>query len=705
MNAIVYHIFCVGDYINVVKNQIKRVIDSGLYEWCDRFEVTCIDPEGVYQGIDEIFVSLDKVNIFKTTENRYEYLSIKKVWDISQINDGKLFYFHTKGVSNKYKNLITKETSEWKSKGVETWKECLEFFLIDKFRDCLEKLDEYDTCGVTCNNGWYSGNFWWTNMSYIRTNSEPGMGDRWYFENWLNSGKKYNGFEFYHFDYNGYFSYLPHYVFKDGKKLNDFDCKLIDAQYGAIDIQQDEGYGVIKTSTLIDVTKTIKSLIQEGKTVSVVDNIYFTDPAYMQKKYLIINFKINEDECRIVFNEGWKYDINFLKMEKKKPKILFLGHTSKIYDGHSIKIDRSDLTRKMSCLETWVPEVEYEGHEVIFFEGNADELKYDFNNRLLSLPIPGDYDYNPSRVEPPRSLMLERLVGAIEWSLMNKEFDYIFRTDDGSYINYFILDKVYDEIDGFDSISNGFGGGGGMFFSRDLCEKIVKQNNENKLSLMHHIEDVAIHRVIPSLTTKIKYLNIFSHQYVVGEDLFTIHYTNGKRMYFTDSILKRYYYEDKMSKRNIILNYPIHNTLDPIHEYPNTWNHEGRLTPIWYSYTTNHINWEHYGQLMRSNFECRLMNPFGKNSTMKLVFYKTIFDVDKSHEKDTLLSYFKSIRDEGEIMFFLENETDTSNKMIEFLSNSNLKIQKGINDIKHIIDSTEIKSESGLLIKITKYES
>jgi hypothetical protein len=388
-----------------------------------------------------------------------------------------------------------------------------------------------------------------------------------------------------------------------------------------------------------------------------------------------------------------------------KPKILFLAHTSRVYDGHSIKIDRSDLTRKMSCLETWVPEVEYQGHEVVFFEGNAEEVKYDFNNRILSLPLPGEYDHNPCRLDPPKSLMLDRLIGAIEWALENKEFDYIFRTDDGSYVNYFMLDRIYKEIEGFDSISNGFGGGGGLFFSRNLCEKIVKLHNETPQSLIHHIEDIAMHCIINSLADiKIKHSNLFFHQYVIGEELFTIHYTNGKRMYFTDSILKRYFEENKTGKRKIILNYPIHSTLDPINEYPNTWECQGQLTPIWYSYTTNHKNWEHYGQLIRSNFEPRCINPFGKNSILKLFFYKTVFDIDKHHEKEALLSYIESIIEDGTIMFFLESETKESNKMVDFLKYQNLKVEQEVKDIENIIESNEIKSEKGILIQIKKYE-
>ena len=65
-------------------------------------------------------------------------------------------------------------------------------------------------------------------------------------------------------------------------------------------------------------------------------------------------------------------------------KILFLAFTSKIYKSEgiytgtsSVYTDRADLTRKLSCMDTWVPRVEEKGHEVIFFDGGNNELLFD----------------------------------------------------------------------------------------------------------------------------------------------------------------------------------------------------------------------------------------------------------------------------------------------------------------------------------------
>ena len=48
----------------------------------------------------------------------------------------------------------------------------LEYFLVDNFNECLKQLENYDSCGVTCNDGWFWGNFWWSKPSHIKRLSD-----------------------------------------------------------------------------------------------------------------------------------------------------------------------------------------------------------------------------------------------------------------------------------------------------------------------------------------------------------------------------------------------------------------------------------------------------------------------------------------------------------------------------------------------------
>jgi hypothetical protein len=314
MNVIVYHIFCVGDYLDVVNSQIEKLKVSGLYNWCDTLEVSCVDTEDKYEGIDEIFNGMDKVNLFKTNRNAYEYWGINKVWELSQQHDGKVFYFHAKGVSNTYKNLVTKETSNWKVEGIKIWRDALEHHLIDNFQKCVLDLDEYDTCGMTCVGNWFWGNFWWANLSFVRKNNKPVHGDRWYFEDWLHHARHYKAKEYFHFEWNPYFSNLPveayyNQDFFKGKKI-----EVLSGLFGTTGIQQDEGYPPEIPIHQVDVTEKIIDNLKSnnGQLINLrVDTNVMGEPIHGMRKFLVMMIRIDDDVYRITYNENFNVGLKF----------------------------------------------------------------------------------------------------------------------------------------------------------------------------------------------------------------------------------------------------------------------------------------------------------------------------------------------------------------------------------------------------------
>jgi len=306
INLIVYHIYCVGNYLEVVTKQLNRLKTSGLYDWCDKLEITCTNTEGQFSDIEELVKDLSKVNLSCYTNNRYEYEAINKVWEYSQTHNGKVFYFHTKGVSNTYVNIENKEESTRKKNGIAWWKELMEYFLIDRYQECLQKLEEYDQCGLTNNDKWWWGNFWWSNLFFVRSNSRPHQGDRWYFEAWLNHYRNPSVYEFYHFDFNGYYTLLPIDIwnidlYKDSK------IEVTSAYYGTLGEQQDEGRKLVERK-VADVTDKIKNNLAfneyRGFNIRVDNNLCEEDPYYGVEKMLEIYFTIDGKECIITANEN-----------------------------------------------------------------------------------------------------------------------------------------------------------------------------------------------------------------------------------------------------------------------------------------------------------------------------------------------------------------------------------------------------------------
>ena len=306
INLIVYHIFCVGNYLEVVSGQLERLKSSGLYDWCDKLEITCISTDGNFKEIEELIENLDKANLSKFTNNGYEHEPINKVWEYSQKHSGRVLYFHAKGVSNQYKAFESKEPSEWKIKGVNFWRGLMEHFLIDNHKDCLKKLDSYDQCGVTLNGGWWWGNFWWANLSWIRDNPKPTGGDRWWYEAWINLARESpKAYQYYHFDWHGYYTYLPLELITNPKSSYEVEVKK--AFYGSIGEQVDEGRTFAERK-VIDVTDKVVDNFKknEEKRIDLIvsSDLFGEDPAHGYEKSLEIHLSIDGEDFILTQRDG-----------------------------------------------------------------------------------------------------------------------------------------------------------------------------------------------------------------------------------------------------------------------------------------------------------------------------------------------------------------------------------------------------------------
>ena len=99
----------------------------------------------------------------------YETVTLNNIHDFSRDNPNNyILYLHTKGVSYNSSDNIFKNISDWVN--------LMLFFLVEKYDDCMKKLDEgYDTIGCnylaqTQTHSYpkhYSGNFWWAKTNYL----------------------------------------------------------------------------------------------------------------------------------------------------------------------------------------------------------------------------------------------------------------------------------------------------------------------------------------------------------------------------------------------------------------------------------------------------------------------------------------------------------------------------------------------------------
>lgn len=153
---IFYHVFTVNHWKEILLEQLDRMEKAGMLE------------DAASGGTKHLFVSGDLEKVAELAGEGWIYHNSTGEPDtLNQLrgiipDDDVSLYIHTKGVTR----LDFKQNST-------DWRKFMEYFVLDKWRDCVSALVEYDACGV---NYWsdhekphFSGNFWWAKNSYLKT--------------------------------------------------------------------------------------------------------------------------------------------------------------------------------------------------------------------------------------------------------------------------------------------------------------------------------------------------------------------------------------------------------------------------------------------------------------------------------------------------------------------------------------------------------
>lgn len=133
-------------------------------------------------------------------ENIYEGQTLRRIHK-HVLEDCAVLYLHTKAVT-------------WyePEKGND-WRKLMEYFCVERWRDCVAKLEEYDCVGVnwmTVPRPHFAGNFWWARSDYLRTLGMPSYShdSRHEYEMWIGSGNP-KAYSFHQSNTNHYFKPYP----------------------------------------------------------------------------------------------------------------------------------------------------------------------------------------------------------------------------------------------------------------------------------------------------------------------------------------------------------------------------------------------------------------------------------------------------------------------------------------------------------------
>jgi hypothetical protein len=180
---IFYHIFLYEGVNTIVDEQLRKLYNSDLYKNAT-IKIFINDIYNGYYSLSDENMNLmkiitDDINYHK--EHYFEIYTHIKMFESSLITKGYYLYMHTKGVTRiNHKDEIHSQ-GLYSYKNVNNWRNLMEHFCIEKWRDCILRIPNYDLvgCNYIPNNvlpgipAHYSGGFWWAKSDFIKKLPNP----------------------------------------------------------------------------------------------------------------------------------------------------------------------------------------------------------------------------------------------------------------------------------------------------------------------------------------------------------------------------------------------------------------------------------------------------------------------------------------------------------------------------------------------------
>ena len=160
-----YHVYCNNNTLNITKAQLDKIVQSGLYETATAIYCFLVGEEAFLQPVKAYIEGLPDKFIVKdigVNDKSYERFTLTKIAENIGNND-KFLYFHSKGVS---------QSEPAKLENIRLWRDYMEYQLINRHMECIDKLNTHDIVGVAYMDMFigphFSGNFWWSTGAYYK---------------------------------------------------------------------------------------------------------------------------------------------------------------------------------------------------------------------------------------------------------------------------------------------------------------------------------------------------------------------------------------------------------------------------------------------------------------------------------------------------------------------------------------------------------
>jgi hypothetical protein len=177
-----YHVFADGDWEIPATEHFEELRVSGLLDELD----------GIYLGVVGSRENRRKVkrtlrhHVTVEAGEGWEQVTLNKLHDFCQTDDGVVLYAHTKGA--------------W-SRGelAKVWRVSMTHDVVTRWRECVYALEKVQCAGPfwlrsnmpehSGHESFFAGNFWWARSDYVRTLEPVGLENRFQAEGWVGLGK------------------------------------------------------------------------------------------------------------------------------------------------------------------------------------------------------------------------------------------------------------------------------------------------------------------------------------------------------------------------------------------------------------------------------------------------------------------------------------------------------------------------------------
>ena len=334
---IYFHICTIGVWQETVTNMLNRIIDAKLMDQCTEMRVTVV---GEYIVKAREILNHPKINvIFTDTDTSfYERPCLEQIRHDAENEDFKVLYLHSKGVSDK--NVQYRDN-------INDWIDMMNYYLIDNHQKCIDILDHHDAVGVNCtkagqstlndhnskipayNSYHYSGNFWWSKSSYIKT--LPQYIEEGYIDPELYIGQGQGTlYEIYHSSIvgNHYFNRYHRYMY-----VNEFHNNVIIVPRDQSEMEINQLY------TDVDIADKCKDILRQ---ISELSKLIGNDNPLFDKLNAIRKIIKNDTDSQQI-----QTAMNILQDIHQSPKINCLTTIMYIYFYYLQYIDTIEYRKKV----------------------------------------------------------------------------------------------------------------------------------------------------------------------------------------------------------------------------------------------------------------------------------------------------------------------------------------------------------------------